>query len=292
MTEGFFFGRDYLSLPRDPHPWIVKDLIPVGGAVNVFGRPKTGKSFAALGIAHAVSQGVKFWLDPKFEVVRKGRVAYFQIDTPRSLWTERLDKIESAGYDLNGIAFADTITAPYPYNILLPEHQEWLKKKIQDINPILTVIDTLREVHSGDENDSTVMKNVISALVACMGSSALLLVSHSRKENQNGEDIMTDARGSSYIAGRMDTVVKLTAKHLLFKGRAIGEGKIKVMQHPQHGLIIPDEGQDQLAQAIAFVCAENPTLSVLALAKKVVEMVPGVSLSTVQRKIAKFKEGQ
>lgn len=291
--DGFYTGHDYLALPRDPQPWIVRDLIPVGGAVNIYGQPKTGKSFAALGLAHAISTGQPYWLDPKFEVVKSGRVAYLQIDTPRGAWAKRLDTMREHDYDIGKIAFADTITAPYPFNILIPDQQEWLKEQIKQLNPIAVFVDTLREVHGGDENDSTVMKNVISLLVACCAPAALVLLSHSRKANQmNGDDMMNDARGSSYIAGRMDTIVKLTAKHLLYKGRSVGEGKLKVHQHPQTGLLIGGEGEDEVTMLCRLLIREFPDLSINALVKKAQEGMPDVSASTFTRRLSKLKNGE
>lgn len=293
-AEGFFFGDDYLSLPRDPQPWVIKGLIPVGGAVNMFGNPKTGKSFAALGIAHAVATGQPYWLDPKFEVVKPGRVAYLQIDTPRGLWTHRLDKMKAGGYDFSGVGFCDTIVAPYPFNILIPDHQQWLKTRLASISPILVVIDTLREVHAGDENDSTVMKNVVAALTAACTPAAMLLLSHSRKGNQmnagGGDDLMTDNRGSGYVAGRMDTIVKLTAKHLLYKGRAVGDGKLKVRQHPTLGLLEKDEDLDNLTAVVAMLVRDYPEESINALANRLLQTLPTVSKSTAQRRLKEARE--
>lgn len=294
-NEGFFRTSDYLALPRDPQPWIVKGLVPIGGLVNLYGQPKTGKSFAAIGLAHAVATGAPFWLDPKFEVVKKGPVAFLQLDTPRGAWAARLAVLEASGLDLENVYFNDKLTAPYPFNILIPDHFNWLKKSIANINPILTFVDTIREAHGGDENDSTVMKNVVSQLVAATQPSALTLVSHSRKENKmNGDDLMNDARGSSYMSGRMDTVLKLTPKFFMYRGRALEDGKLKVKQDPITRLIIPDDGDgDDLAAVILLMLKEHPDESVNALAKRVHAMVGDkASVTTISRRIKAIREGE
>lgn len=287
---GFFEGDDYLALPRDPVPWIIKGLIPVGGMVNLYGKPKTGKSFAALGIAQAVGGGYEYWLTDQFQVCKPGRVVYLQIDTPRGQWAARMDKLKGDGKGFPGVWFADTLLAPYPFNILVPEHQAWLERRLKAITPVMVVIDTLREVHNGDENDSTTMKNVVSAMVKACTPAAVLLVSHSRKANGMDEDLMNDARGSGYIAGRMDTVVKLTEKHLMFKGRAMGDGKVRVCQHPQTGAIQVDvTDSDQVVVMARLLARAHPKESALAVAKRLVEAVPGVSLSTARRRVAEAR---
>ena len=32
--------NDYLKLDREPQPWVIHSLIPVGGLINIFGKPK------------------------------------------------------------------------------------------------------------------------------------------------------------------------------------------------------------------------------------------------------------
>jgi hypothetical protein len=124
-----------------------------------------------------------------------------------------------------------------------------LKQSIAAIKPVLTIIDTLREVHGGDENDSTTMRNVIAHLVDACRPSAIMLLSHSRKDSMmtvsGDDDMMDQGRGSSYVAGRMDVVMKLTQKRLMFKGRATGQTIESVFQDPQTGLVfIQPEADD------------------------------------------------
>jgi hypothetical protein len=154
-----------------------------------------------------------------YPVLTHGPVAYLQLDTPRSVWMQRLEDAFENQYDLSNIYFADTHpdetnpnATPFPFNILL--HKEWLRRQLEAIAdqagqwPVAITLDTIREMHQGDENDSGVMQAMIAAVQDACGAAAKTFVSHKKKEGQmHNDDLMSDARGSSYVAGRMDSVI-------------------------------------------------------------------------------------
>lgn len=294
-TTWFVPSDAYLQLPRAPQPWVVDKLIPVGGLVNLFGKPKTGKSFLALSLAKAIVNGDQDWCG--YPISQPGPVAYLQIDTPREEWSARLGRIQLSGQGANKLWIADMYQVPeFPFNILNPQQTEltWLKQSVAAINPVLTVIDTLREVHGGDENDSTTMRNVIAHLVDACRPSAILLLSHARKDSMltttGDDDMMDQGRGSSYVAGRMDVVMKLTQKRLMFKGRATGQTVESVIQDPATGLVLiapEEEDVEEKAIADAERLKLGGTPSQNGLAKVVAERLH-CSQSSAIRKIQKF----
>ena len=269
----------------------MKKLIPVGGFVNLYGKPKTGKSFAALGLADAVANGSASWMG--FDVIRTGPVGYLQIDTPRSAWAMRLNNIKAAGFDLSNIYFADRLIAPYPFNILDPECHKWLKAMTEQVKPILMIIDTLREVHEEDENDSGQMKRVITAIdTACGEGVAKVLVSHSRKDNpMSGENIMDDVRGSSYVPGKMDTVMKLTDRYMMWDGRSVEEGKLKITKDEGTGMILPDGIEDAILQAAKVVIKTMAGQSMAAMARAVAKAT-GAGEHTCRRRLEALVSGK
>jgi len=95
------------------------------------------------------------------------------------------------------------------------------------------------------------MRNVLAELVGACRPSAILMLSHARKDSiltANGEeDLMDQGRGSSYVAGRMDVVIKLTPKRMVFKGRATGQTVETIMQDPNTGLIVVEPGPNDKA---------------------------------------------
>lgn len=300
MMIGFKKLKDYLALPREPQPWIIKPLIPVGGLVNMYGKPKTGKSFVAMGMAQAIVNGDETW--EGFEIHKYGPVAYIQVDTPREEWAKRAEVVQQLCQS-DDVEFwiADMWCMPqYPVDILDPNSTiiTWLKEELDKVKPILVIIDTIREVHSGDEDSSTVMRNVISKIVgACMPSEgaerpipAILFLSHARKDNawaMGDEDMMDQARGSSYVNGRMDSIIHITPKTLKFKGRATGEQRKQLWKDDQGWVHVVQE-DDGSNDMIRDIMMEKPGLSVNAMAKILMGELK-CSLSTATRRIHEYQ---
>lgn len=290
--------KEYLQLPREPQPWVLDKLIPIGGLVNVYAKPKVGKSFMVLQWAKAVANGESDW--EGFEVRKHGPVAYLQIDTPREEWAERLERIEWKE-DSPGLWIADMWMVPeFPFNILNPQQTEmrWLREQLEKIQPVMVVIDTMREVHGGDENDSTVMRNVIANLVGVCRPAAIILISHSRKDSiltQSGDESMMDqARGSSYVAGRMDMIVKVSERRMTYKGRS-GEATEVIEQiprgQPNEGFWIVKRDDIEIERTIKELYHQYPDDSVHKQAMRLCGRHK-FSLSTATRKINKWLENR
>lgn len=275
----FVRGSNYLALPRSPQPWLIDKVIPAGGLANVFGQPKLGKSFAALAIAEAIADpAIEEWMG--FPVKQHGPVAYLQVDTPRSEWAERVEKLRATGHNIDNIHFTDALLTPYPVELTADAQREALKLAIAAIRPVLLVVDTLREIHGGDENDSGAMRAVISAVVdACRHTdTAILFVSHSRKEAAAGgggkwgkpkspggddddeqvdeNDLMEGGRGSSYVSGRMDVVIRMTKRHLTMKGRAIDTTRVAYDKLPS-GMIVRNQSDAENEAHIKYVLSSK-----------------------------------
>lgn len=214
-------GTDYLKLPSSPSTWLIDPLLPSGGAMLMYGDPKVGKSYAALQMAEAIQNG-DHWLG---FATRKGKVVYLQLDTPRNVWQDRIRQLISKGAIMAPTFTADReLLETWPFDILNPAHLTMLRDELQALQPDLVIFDTLRESHTADENDSTEMQKAVAALVAATQPAAMCLISHSRKPSQDeGFSLMNDNRGSSYVVGRMDAIVRFTPKSARVSGRSIEE---------------------------------------------------------------------
>lgn len=280
----FVTGEEYLTLPASEQTWVIEPLIPVGGLVNIYGQPKEAKkSWMGLNMALAVTNAWPVMLG-RFHVRSTGPVVYLQVDTPRSLWRPRFELLREE-HDLSQLYLADPDLVPYPMNLLDEDtdHTAILGAMVEGMGlsepPLVVFIDTLREIHGGEENDSTVMRNVIAKLRTAFAGSAIVLISHSRKgagdisaakpaEESQNDNLMAENRGSSYVAGRMDTIIRLTPKYMTYQGRAVGRERLKIEWHQDSGLfsavddpvlqraqalmrLRPEAGQRELARELA-----------------------------------------
>lgn len=252
---GFLGVDDYLAQPREKNTWLLKPFIPTSGAALLYGDPKVGKSYLGIQLSLAISGDLPDFLG--FQITKHGRVLYLQLDTPRSVWAHRFEDMLSKGglpYNNETMLLADRESIrPCPFDILQPQHAEYLASIVKPLQPVAVVIDTLREAHSGDEDSSTTARNVIANLVAATEPAALILISHGRKPHPDTDkDLLADHRGSSYITGRMDAIMRLTKGKLYYTGRSIEAGDIRI-ERTDSGLWQPvvDEGAAHVARIVA-----------------------------------------
>ena len=263
---GFYSGDEYLALPRDQETWVVKPLIPVGGWVNVYGPPKKArKSYFALGLAQAVACGKPSWLG--FDILNPGPVLYLQADTPDPLWAQRVRDTKSGGYDFSNVYFASLMTMPYPFNI--SDHEEILSEMISKVpgDPVMIVFDTGRALHTMDENSSQDMTLFVHALNRVAGHMAKVLITHDKKgladtkgepdHAAEQEDLMRGNRGSTSIAGGVDTTIKMTPKgYMYYQGRAVGDAQKKLKFTHVHNADFPCP-HEHLADCMGHVWEED-----------------------------------
>jgi hypothetical protein len=286
----FISGPGYVALPRKGGAWVIEDLLPIGGGLlNVFGQPKKGKSYLALQLAAAIA-------DPTigevlgFPIRTHGPVAYLQIDTPRGLWADRIAQLQDKGTSFENVLFADQELVPYPFNIL-GEGYGWLQQNLRLIAPfpVAVIVDTIREVHGGEENDSGHMRNIINLLVEAVRPASLILLSHARKEfgDSSTSSMMSEIRGTSYVAGRMDCVLKVTDTSLIFQGRTVGESRVVIKRDAETGLFVLSDDFDRIARA---VLEEFPEGTTMERAKTLNQRFPKKSLEACRSLIRRLEK--
>lgn len=292
LRPGFVGVDAYLNLPRAKETWLLEPLIPANGSALLYGDVKMGKSYLGIQLALALSGQAPDFLG--FPVRTIGKVLYLQLDTPRVLWAKRFELMIKQGglaYDSQTLLLADRETIEFfPFDILQPQHMTYLRAIVAIHAPTCVILDTLREAHSGDEDSSTAARNVIANLVAATSPAALVLVSHSRKPHPDvDKDLRADHRGSSYVTGRMDSIVRLTKNRLYYMGRSIEDGDIKIVRQ-ENGLWAP-----VVDESIALVdkVLKDATLSTLRAKARALAPLVGsteeAALSRLRRTLAALK---
>jgi archaellum biogenesis ATPase FlaH len=260
--------NDFIDLPSPNTQWLIEGLIPRPGVIEIMGPPKVGKSFLALDIAYCVARGDDFMNRP----VVQSNVLYFQLDTSSRVMQDRGLELRRAGY--NTVAPTLRVVHPddslKPLNIVSATGQSFLKAAITRTDPALVVIDTLREIHQEDENDSTAMKVVMDALEnLCVGRS-LLLVHHTNKLNPEitHPNPVIASRGSSYITGKVDAFWLVYDGRLQMTSRWDEVLEYPYKQLPSGMLSFPDTlSLSSLKPLVLKLRNDNPTLPRSELAK-------------------------
>ncbi len=221
--------------PRAPRPlseimeevvdtdFIWDGVLPAGGTAILAAPPKLGKSHLVLDLALAVSEGREVF----GRRTKKGPVIYYALEDGEDIVRHRVKKRGLMGYGDVYIATDSPIMADDDVS-LLEEH-------IEDVSPVLIIIDTLRATNVGkDKNENEAgYADVVYRIgkVARERGVAVIIVHHTTKA-QTGSPI-ADLRGSSAIAGAVDVIMGMYQSGekvtLRWRGR-YGSGEVDVVQ--------------------------------------------------------------
>lgn len=209
--------HEYLNVAPPDHEWLIRGIIARPSFVLLIGDGKSGKSTLALQAALGVARGETFLGIP----CTKGRVLYVQCDVSDFTWHLMLTQFKEGGENISGDVFMIHPEHSRTYlDVLQRPTVEYLKAAKEAAEPQMVVLDLLRELHSGDEQDSTAMRIVMNSILSIFGDVGLLLVHHSSKlDPAMPADPIKSSRGSSYLPGRADNVMLLHQGRLLTKGR-------------------------------------------------------------------------
>lgn len=197
-----------------PTPWLVTGLMTREGVAQNSGEPKTGKSWAALEIAVAITTGTKAFGEFFAE---RGAVAYFFAEDDARSVRNRIRAL-MVGRGLPPVAPDGLFVCPRGkfLDIVKEEDLAWVVASARRLGPLdLLVLDPLRDISSAAENDSDEMRGVmrnlrlLGELLGCV----VLFVHHAIKAGVDNKTRSPGqrSRGSSAIHGATDSGFYLTA---------------------------------------------------------------------------------
>ena len=199
----------YIRETGDPPPSLIDRLLPEKSLILLSGKPKFGKSFASLDLAHSVATGSKVW--GEFDVHRPGPVAYLGMEDGRFEIVNRLLK--------RGIKPNDDDTPLYitESRIKLSDGEgiALLTQLIADIAPPecrLVIVDTGREGLSiNDWNDQgEVVEKLRGLRNWARAHCSVLVVAHNRKGD--AVDHVDAIAGSNAVASSVDGFISAFKK--------------------------------------------------------------------------------
>ncbi len=188
-----------------PIKWLVEDRLPEGLSL-LCGKPKLGKSWAALDLACAVAEGGQF-LDSLCE---QGAVLYLALEDNQRSLQDRLRLIRPDDDWPDGLDL--TCQAPRLSQGGAEAIEEWISNAP---NPRLIIVDTLatvRPTKNGKESDYQADYLALRDLhrIASDHRLAVVVVHHLRKAE--GDDPFDMVSGSTGLTGAADATLILTKR--------------------------------------------------------------------------------
>ena len=186
-----------------PVAWLIKDLLECDTFAEVFGPPKSYKSFLALDIALSIATGTKW---QGHEVKQQGLVVYICGEGHGGIGRRIKAWCQEHGLQPDNLIIS-TMAAQLSD---AEQVQMVLKQIIEAVNktglePVLIIIDTLARNFGGDENTAKDMSSFISHIDTMRKpfDASALLIHHSGHGNEER------SRGSSALAGALDARYQL-----------------------------------------------------------------------------------
>jgi len=206
-----------LERATDRTPFVIDRAIPEAAITLLLSPPGVGKSWLAYAMVRAVCRGEP-WLgiEPAPE---RGACLVLSYDNPPQELGRRIKRL--------GFTPADPVAFHAPERpdvaLKLPDKADLIRgiagRRVRGLPVRLIVVDSFRQAHTKDENDSGQMGEVMAhfkAITAATGA-AVLVLHHATKPNAAGE---SSARGSGEILASADCEIALHPATPKLKARA------------------------------------------------------------------------
>ncbi len=192
-----------LSTAGPQTQWLIEGLWSEQAVGILGGEPKCCKSFLALDVAVSVASGTACLR--QFPVGRTGKVLLFPAEDSLAVVRQRLQAIAAAAQVPFASLPVEVITAP-SLRLDTPADRQRLSNTVQQLRPILLILDPLIRLHRVDENDATQIAALLSylRLLQRQFHLAVLLVHHARKDSNSSRPGQA-LRGSSELHGWGDS---------------------------------------------------------------------------------------
>jgi hypothetical protein len=193
--------------------WLIKDWLPARGLTVVYGPPKSGKTFAALDLAHAIATGRERWFgDNGLELSAQFQnlpVLLLALEAPETIGprlhalaaryegteTATREKILWLGREAAGF---NTLTKDLP--LLLQQ---------ENIKPAAVIVDTYARlmVLNGAEENNTLDQGRAAEVLERLGETigcAMIVVAHTGKDAERG------IRGSNALLAAASAAIEVS----------------------------------------------------------------------------------
>ena len=264
-----------------PPEWLIEGLIPTG-IVFIGGPPKSRKSAVAATIATMVAQyPAEVFPEHLRKVDRTGRVVIFSAEASAGEIRYTIEK--GMGIKLKDDRSILVVDDPWQWRLDDPEALVRLFRWLDVIDPVLLIIDPLRDFHSVEEKDDGEMNRLLRPIQQwAKKKKACAMVVHHTAKKQGGDSShfkASEMRGTGAIFGIADGVVMVTPKkdgsfyfEVTVKRGESWEGAIN--------LNLWRTSESSLTKRRARSTSESAASSLSNMAKKVLKAYRGGARST------------
>lgn len=281
---------DFMQLKVPPIEYLVDGLLVSGSATLVSAREKAGKGLFLIDLAYCIATGTPF-LD---RAVMEGPVIYLALEENAATLQRRLQARDKGrgGYPLY-LVRADGSVEGQEFRLDREEGIRALLELIADIQPVMVIIDPLREAHSGRENESDEMSPRLRAIrsVSHQTNTAVVVSHHTGK-------VSGTFRGSTAIRASFDDELQFTREDsdndsdIRGTLRAEGRNLEKVIEHiafnaADHRWVVTGAPPIELVPNVRTKILEALDAANEWLDAKAIEaLIPGVKLKSVQNTLS------
>lgn len=185
--------------------FLVDPVMPLGGLVLVHGKRGVGKTQFMLNLSNAIVNGYK-WLG-RWDTTR-GKVLFIQTDMTPQLQQLRVQKVAD-------MLVMDGLWFMFPQGMdIVQMERRWPRQveQIRALDPVLIIWDTLRKIHSCDEDKSWAPGMVYSSAKRCFPRATHVFVHHDKKSPSDPQfevEPEEQFRGSGDWIDSADTSIQL-----------------------------------------------------------------------------------
>jgi len=202
-----FTAADLLTQDLLPVKYHVDGILPEKGLGMLAGPFKAGKSFFVLQMAICLARGEPFL---GFDTV-KSRVLILSGEGGKELLKDRLVTMAGEGQGMENILFhvpAKSLDLSQEANLIS------LAKTCNDNRIDVVITDPLIKFNTRDENSTKEMAAFVNGLHELRHSAgvAVWMAHHTRKPGKDGGSSGNEARGSSVLAGEVDSLLMLNKR--------------------------------------------------------------------------------
>lgn len=211
--------REMLRMRSDPRRWIIKDVIPAGGKVIVFGGEGTFKTTVMFDMFIAIASGGSLFGSERFVIEKPGPVLIVSTEASIHENKERILQHCRA----HNIADPEKLPVHYCQQpFLLDDIRDLseLEQRVHELRPVAVLLDPLDSFFNGEENSSKEtkpMRRAIDRIVQATGTTFVIIHHIAKDPSRPGP------RGTTAFSGWADGMLKFEVK--LKKLGIPGEGE-------------------------------------------------------------------